>query len=201
VTIAILDYGMGNLRSVGRALEHVGAEAEITCDGRALERADAVVVPGVGRFGACMRNLAPVAETLRSVAASGRAVFGVCLGLQVLFDGSEEDEGAGLAILAGRARRLEEGPGVKVPHMGWNDVRWTARHTFTDGIPTGTRFYFVHSYAVDLDARLTVGATEHGRPFSAVVAERNVFATQFHPEKSGDAGLALYERFVREAAA
>jgi glutamine amidotransferase len=201
VTIAIVDYGMGNLRSVARALEHVGADAEITHDGRRLERADAVVVPGVGRFGACMRNLAPLAGALRSIAAGGRPVFGVCLGLQVLFGGSEEDEDAGLAILAGRARRLDNGPGVKVPHIGWNDVRWTARHPFVEGIPTATRFYFVHSYAVDVDPRLTVGATEHGRPFSAVVADGNVFATQFHPERSGDAGLALYERFVREAAA
>jgi imidazole glycerol-phosphate synthase subunit HisH len=197
VSIAILDYGMGNLRSVSRALSHVGADAEVTADPHALAGADAVVVPGVGRFGACMRNLAPVAEAVRTVARDGRPLFGVCLGLQVLFDGSEEDEQAGLGILPGRARRLAEGADVKVPHMGWNGVRWTARHPFVDGIPTGTRFYFVHSYAVDLDAVLTVGATEHGRPFSSVVGRGNVFATQFHPEKSGEAGLAIYERFVR----
>jgi imidazole glycerol-phosphate synthase subunit HisH len=201
VSIAIVDYGMGNLRSVARALAHVGADAAVTDDASALERADAVVVPGVGRFGACMRNLTPVAGTLRALAAGGRPVFGVCLGLQVLFDASEEDDDPGLAILPGRSRRLAESPGVKVPHMGWNEVRWTARHPFVDGIPTGTRFYFVHSYAVDLDPRLTVGATEHGRPFSSVVSGGAVFGTQFHPEKSGDAGLAIYERFVREAAA
>jgi glutamine amidotransferase len=201
VTIAILDYGMGNLRSVARALAHVGADTEVTDQAAALEHADAVVVPGVGRFGACMRNLAPVAGTVRAIAAAGRPVFGVCLGLQVLFDASEEDEDPGLGILRGRSRRLAERPGVKVPHMGWNDVRWTARHPFVDGIPTGTRFYFVHSYAIDLDARLTVGATEHGLPFSSVIADGSVFATQFHPEKSGDAGLAIYERFVHEVAA
>ncbi len=145
MTIAIVDYGMGNLRSVSRALVHVGANVEVTGDASTLARADAVVVPGVGRFGACMRSLAPVAGTIRSVAASGRPVFGVCLGLQVLFDRSEEDNDAGLGILTGCSRRLAAEPGVKVPHMGWNEVRWTARHPFVDGIPTDTRFYFVHS--------------------------------------------------------
>jgi glutamine amidotransferase len=148
-----------------------------------------------------MRNLAPLADTVRALARDGRPVFGVCLGLQVLFDGSEEDSDAGLGILGGRARRLPASREVTVPHMGWNDVRWTARHPFVDGIPTATRFYFVHSYAVDLDTDLTVGATEHGRPFSSVIADGNVFATQFHPEKSGEAGLTIYERFVRSAAA
>jgi glutamine amidotransferase len=201
VTIAVLDYGMGNLRSVSRALAHVGGDAGITSDPDALRHADAVVIPGVGRFGACMRNLEPAAEAVRSLARDGRPVFGVCLGLQVLFEGSEEDDDAGLGVLRGRARRLPDGAGVKVPHMGWNDARWTARHPFVDGIPTGTRFYFVHSYAVDLDPALTVGATEHGALFSSVVAEGSVFATQFHPEKSGEAGLAIYERFVKAVAA
>jgi imidazole glycerol-phosphate synthase subunit HisH len=201
VSIAILDYGMGNLRSVMRALQHVGADAELTDDAAVIGRADAVVVPGVGRFGACMRNVRPLAGALRALASSGRPVFGVCLGLQVLFEGSEEDDDDGLGLLPGRSRRLTAGDGVKVPHMGWNEVRWTARHPFVDGIATGTRFYFVHSYAVDLDPGLTVGAAEHGRPFSAVVARENVFATQFHPEKSGEAGLAIYERFARTVAA
>jgi glutamine amidotransferase len=201
VTIAVLDYGMGNLRSVSRAIAHVGGAVSIASDADGLERADAVVVPGVGGFGACMRNLTPLADTLRRLVRTGRPVFGVCLGLQVLFEASDEDADDGLGVLPGRVRRLDDGPGVRVPHMGWNDVRWTARHPFVDGIPTGTRFSFVHSYAVDLDPVLTVGATEHGRPFSAAIARDNVFATQFHPEKSGDAGLEIYERFVREVAA
>jgi glutamine amidotransferase len=138
---------------------------------------------------------------VRTLARTGRPVFGVCLGLQVLFEGSEEDDEPGLGMLPGRARRLDGSAGAKVPHMGWNEVRWTARHPFVDGIPTGTRFYFVHSYAVDLDPAVTVGATEHGVPFSSVVGEGNVFATQFHPEKSGEAGLAIYERFVRAVTA
>jgi glutamine amidotransferase len=197
--VAVLDYGMGNLRSVARAIRHVGGDPMVTADRDELRRADAVLVPGVGRFGACMLRLGPLAGSLRSLAASGRPVFGVCLGLQVLFEGSEEDAVEGLGMLPGRSRRLPAE--VKVPHIGWNTVRWTGRHPFVEGIPTGTRFYFVHSYAVDLDARLTVGATEHGRPFSAVVARDNLFATQFHPERSGDAGLAIYEAFVRGAAA
>ena len=114
--------------------------------------------------------------------------------MQVLFDGSDEDPEVGLGVLPGRSRRLPDD--VKVPHMGWNTVTWTGPHAFVAGIPDGTRFYFVHSYAPDADPALTVGVSEHGRTFGAAVARGNVFATQFHPEKSGEAGLAIYERFV-----
>ncbi|MEW6059658.1 MAG: imidazole glycerol phosphate synthase subunit HisH [Actinomycetota bacterium] len=201
MTIAILDYGMGNLRSVSRAIAHVGGAAEVTDDARTAGDADALVVPGVGHFGACMRNLRErgLDELVREVAGSGRPVFGVCVGMQVLLDGSEEDATAsGLGLISGRSRRLP--PTVKVPHMGWNAVRWTEAHPYVSGIPSGTRFYFVHSYAPDITVGTTVGVTEHGRPFSAAIAVENVFATQFHPEKSGDAGLAIYETFVREVA-
>lgn len=199
MTIAVVDYGMGNLRSVARAIGHVGGEPQVTSEPGAVARADAVVVPGVGRFGACMRNLIErgLDAALKDVAGSGRPVFGVCLGLQVLMASSEEDQDAGLGVVAGRSRRLPEG--VKVPHMGWNTVRWTVRHPYVTDLPTETRFYFVHSYAADIDAYTTVGVTEHGRPFTSVVADDNVFATQFHPEKSGEAGLAIYEAFVRQA--
>jgi imidazole glycerol-phosphate synthase subunit HisH len=199
VTVAIVDYGMGNLRSVSRAIAHVGGSAEVTSDPAVVAAADAVVVPGVGRFGACMRNLIErgLDAAVKDATGSGRPVIGVCLGLQVLMDTSEEDEDAGLGIVRGRSRRLPDD--VKVPHMGWNTVRWTARHPFVTGLPTESRFYFVHSYAADVDAYTTVGVTEHGRPFASVVARDNVFATQFHPEKSGEAGLSIYEAFVREA--
>jgi glutamine amidotransferase len=199
VTVAILDYGMGNLRSVARAIAYVGGEPEVTSDPASAARACALVVPGVGRFGACMRNLRDrgLDVALKDAATSGRPVFGICLGLQILMASSEEDDDAGLGILAGRSRLLPSD--VKVPHMGWNAVRWTARHRYVEGLSSGTLFYFVHSYAPDLDARTTVGVTEHGRQFSSVVAAANVFATQFHPEKSGDAGLSIYEGFVREA--
>jgi len=195
--IAILDYGMGNLRSVLRAVLHVGGEAEVTGDADAIARADALVVPGVGHFGACMDNLrereldAPV----RTFAASGRPVFGVCLGMQVLFDSSEEDPSRGLGLLPGGSRKLPAS--VRVPHMGWNSVEWTQQHAYTRGIPSGTPFYFAHSFAAPV-SRETVGATEYGARFSAGVAEGSVFATQFHPEKSGQAGLALYGAFVKE---
>lgn len=197
--IGVLDYGMGNLRSVARALERVGAAVEVTDDPDVVGAAAGLVVPGVGAFGACMRNLSSrgLEGPLRAFVAGGRPVFGVCLGMQVLFERSEEDPEPGLGLLPGACRRLP--PTVKVPHMGWNEVRWARPHPYAAGIPDGTRFYFVHSYAPDVADGVTVGVAEHGRPFAAAVARGNVFATQFHPEKSGEPGLALYEAFVREA--
>lgn len=199
MTVAVLDYGMGNLHSVARAVERVGGEARVTSDPSEVGRADALVVPGVGGFGACMRGLAArgLPEAIRSFAVGGRPVLGVCLGMQVLFERSEEDPDEGLGIIAGGARRLPRG--IKVPHMGWNDVAWARVHPYLDGIPSGTKFYFVHSYAADVVPEITVGIAEYGRAFSAVVARDNIFATQFHPERSGDAGLALYEAFVKAA--
>ncbi|MDP9242285.1 MAG: imidazole glycerol phosphate synthase subunit HisH [Actinomycetota bacterium] len=196
--IAILDYGMGNLRSVLRAVTHVGGEAEITGDADAVRKADALVVPGVGHFGACMRNLVErgLAEPLKFFTGTGRLVLGVCLGMQVLFERSEEDDTPGLGLIPGRSRRLP--PSVRVPHMGWNSVRWIEPHPYVAGIPNGTSFYFAHSFAPDVAAGTTVGATEYGRTFSSAVTRGNLFATQFHPEKSGEAGLALYEAFVKE---
>jgi len=198
-SIAVLDYGMGNLHSVARAVARVGGEPVVTDDPQVVAGADALVVPGVGAFGACMRGLAHhgLDRSVRAFAGSGRPVFGVCLGMQVLFDGSEEDPEEGLGILPGRSRKLPDDE--KVPHMGWNTVDWTRPHPYTDGMPSGTRFYFVHSYAPDVSEDTTVGATTFGRPFGSVGARDNVFATQFHPEKSGDAGLALYEAFVKES--
>ncbi len=129
---------------------------------------------------------------------TGKPVFGVCVGMQVLFGGSEEDPEEGLGILPGASLRLPDD--VKVPHIGWNDVSWQRPHPYVDGIPDGTRFYFVHSYAPDADGD-TVGITEHGRRFASVVSRDNVFATQFHPEKSGEAGLAIYANFVKAVSA
>jgi glutamine amidotransferase len=199
VTIAILDYGMGNLRSVARAIEYVGGKPEVTEDGLSARAAEGMVVPGVGHFGACVRNLRDrgLDRVVTEFASSGRPVFAVCVGMQILFEGSEEDTEAGLGLFEGVSRRLPDA--VKVPHMGWNSVRWTERHPYAREVPTGTRFYFVHSYAPDVAVETTVGATEHGRPFAAAVARDNVFATQFHPEKSGEPGLRLYEAFVLEA--
>jgi len=199
--IAVLDYGMGNLHSVARALDRVGADAYVTADPAAIDHADGLVIPGVGQFGACMRALraAGLADVARAWIGAGRPIFGVCVGMQVLFAGSEEDPEPGLGVLDGSVRRL---PGsVKVPHTGWNTVAWAGRrHPYAAGIPDGTFFYFVHSYAAAPDER-TVGVSEHGRVFAAAVADGAVFATQFHPEKSGEAGLQLYANFVGAVAA
>ena len=198
MTIAVLDYGMGNLRSVQRAVERVGGRPEVTSDPRTASGADAIVVPGVGAFGACMRGLAErgLDRVVEEFARTERPVFGVCLGLQVLFEGSEEDPDPGLGVLSGKIRKLDA-DGVKVPHMGWNEVRWVAEHPLIRGIPDRTCFYFVHSFAPEPLPELMVGETEHGSPFASVVAKGSVFATQFHPEKSGDPGLMIYENLVR----
>ena len=198
--VAVLDYGSGNLHSVSRALAHVGADVRVVDQAEDVA-GDAVLIPGVGHFGQCARALraAGFEAPIRSAVSDGRPVIGVCVGMQILFEASEEDDEPGLGILPGVVRRLPET--VRVPHMGWNTVSWAGRrHPFVADIPDQTSFYFVHSYAPDLGAD-AVGATEHGRTFAAVVARGAVFATQFHPEKSGDAGLQLYANIVREVAA
>ncbi len=196
--MAVLDYGTGNLYSVLRAIERVGGTAEITEDAEAVSRATALVVPGVGNFGTCMRSLAHhgLDRAVRDFAGTGRPLFGISLGMQVLFEGSDEDDVEGLGLIPGRSRKLP--PTVKVPHMGWNSVTWFGRHPYLAGIPDRRRFYFVHSFAPDVVEGITVGVATHGRPFSAAVAHGNLFATQFHPEKSGDAGLQIYENFVKD---
>ncbi|HET9673141.1 MAG TPA: imidazole glycerol phosphate synthase subunit HisH [Actinomycetota bacterium] len=199
-TIAVLDYGSGNVHSVSRALAHAGGEPVVTADASEALAADALLIPGVGHAGHCVRRIRALGldRTIRAFADSGRPVIGVCVGMQILFDGSEEDPDPGLGLLPGVCRRLPDT--VKVPHIGWNEVSWTREHPFVEGIASGTRFYFVHSYAPDVGGT-TVGETEHGRRFAAVAGRDNVFATQFHPEKSGDAGLQLYASVVKAVAA
>ena len=199
MTIAVLDYGSGNLHSVSRALARVGGDPAVTGDPSEVAAAEALVIPGVGHFGACMRAICHhgLDAAIREFRATGRPLFGVCVGMQVLFEGSDEDPEDGLGVVPGRVHRLPDD--VKVPHMGWNTVTWARPHPYTEDLPDGTRFYFVHSFAPD-PGDDTVGVTEHGRAFAAAVARDNVFATQFHPEKSGEAGLQLYERFVKAVA-
>lgn len=195
--IAVLDYGMGNLHSVLRAIQQVGGNAEVTDDFDTAAKADALVVPGVGAFGACMSALSTsgFVPLIHDFADSDRPLFGVCLGLQVLFEGSDEDPDPGLGVLPGRVKRLPDT--VKVPHMGWNEVVFDVEHPYTRHLDDGERFYFVHSFAADV-SQFTVARTDYGTNFSAVVARGSVFASQFHPEKSGDAGLSIYEAFVKE---
>jgi imidazole glycerol-phosphate synthase subunit HisH len=196
-TVAVLDYGSGNLHSVARALAHAGADAVVTAERSAALAADALLIPGVGHFGHCVRAIRSLGldEAIHGFVETGRPVVGVCVGMQVLFEGSEEDPDPGLGLLPGTCRRLPAT--VKVPHIGWNAVRWSSRHPFVERIDDATRFYFVHSYAADA-GEVAIGVSEHGRPFAAVAARDNVFATQFHPEKSSAAGLAIYANLVKE---
>jgi glutamine amidotransferase len=200
--IVIVDYGAGNIRSVERAVAHCGHAATITSDPAAVDAADVVIVPGVGAAADTMRNLRErsLVEPLRSFVSSGRPYLGICMGLQALLTASEEGgEHACLDILPGRVMRLPGG--LKVPHMGWNQVRRRQPHPVFDGIPDDAYFYFVHSYfpAPD-DGEAVIGETDYGVTFASALARDNVVATQFHPEKSGDVGLRFYDNFLRFAA-
>lgn len=197
----IVDYGAGNLRSVARAVARAGYEPLITFEPSAVERAEVVVLPGVGAAADTMSNLTRcgLVEPIRSYISGGRPFLGVCMGLQALLTVSEEGgEHRCLDVLPGRVRHLPDG--LKVPHMGWNSVRQTQAHPVFAGIPDGAFFYFVHSYyAEPEDPAVVAGETSYGVTFAAVVATGNIVATQFHPEKSGEAGLRLYENFLRLA--
>jgi len=199
----IVDYDAGNLRSVARALVHVGAEPVVSADPDDIDRAAAVVLPGVGAAADTMHNLISrnLVAPLLAYIQSGRPFLGVCMGLQALFESS--DEGGGqqcLGVLPGVVRQFQPGPGHKVPHMGWNTVDWLRDHPVTEGIPSGSAFYFVHSFYPEIpDDSLALGMTDYGVRFPSIVARDNVVATQFHPEKSSDDGLRLYANFVRWA--
>jgi glutamine amidotransferase len=197
--VAILDYQAGNLRSVQKALERFGARAVITSDPDEVSRADAMVFPGQGANDSSMRHLRArgLVEPIVDFVASGRPFLGVCLGLQLLLEGSDEGVEPGLGILAGWVRRLP--PGEKVPHMGWNQVHLRTSHPVLDGVESGSHFYFVHSYYADPElSSLVAATTTYGVEFCSAVAWDNVVAVQFHPEKSGAVGLRLYQNFVRQ---
>ena len=202
--IAVVDYGMGNLRSVEKALARAGAEAEVTRDHDRIGSADGIVLPGVGAFPKAMRNLRELGlDTLvKAVAARGAPVLGICLGMQLLFESSSENEGSeGLGLLAGRVERLEA-PGLKIPLIGWSPVAWARRSQLIDQLPDGCPFYFVHSYApIDVVEEEVLGTAEHGETFVCAVAREHLFGVQFHPEKSSDAGLQLLKNFTAVCAA
>ncbi len=201
--VLLVDTSMGNLRSVARALDRAGAEVTLSADQEAVRGADRVVVPGQGHFRDCAKALAGgLGEALRAHVDAGRPYLGICLGMQILFERSEEAEDvAGLGLFPGAVRRFADdlvdtdGRALKVPHMGWNVVR--GAHPLLD---PEAWLYFVHSYhCVPADPSLTVGTAEYGAPFCAAIAKDNVFACQFHPEKSQRAGARVLERFLEDA--
>jgi imidazole glycerol-phosphate synthase subunit HisH len=198
--IAVVDYGMGNLRSVTKALEHVapGAEVLATADPAAIRSAERVVVPGQGAMPDCMRQLAASGAREAVVEAAGAKPFlGICIGLQMLFERGEEGDTRGLGLLPGNVPRFRVS-GLKIPHMGWNEVLQRRRHVLWEGIADRSRFYFVHSYfPAPRDAGVTAATCVYGMPFTCAVARDNIFAVQFHPEKSQSAGLQLLSNFVR----
>ena len=205
--IVVVDYGMGNLRSVAQALRAVAPEANVLISGEVadIDSADRIVLPGQGAMPDCMRSLreSGVQDALM-VAARNKPLLGVCIGEQMLFDGSEEGDAAGLGLLPGKVVRFqldgqlqEDGSRFKVPQMGWNQVQQNASHPMWQDIADNSYFYFVHSYfAQPEQGAHTVGLTVYGAPFSCAVARDNIFATQFHPEKSAATGLQLYKNFV-----
>ena len=198
--IAVVDYGMGNLRSVSKALERVAPQAQVrvTAAPEEILSSDRVVVPGQGAMPDCMRQLAASGARDAVVeAARARPFLGICIGLQMLFERGEEGDTPGLGVLGGEVPRFRL-TGLKIPHMGWNEVAQSRPHALWAGIPDSSRFYFVHSYyPAPRDAALTAATAVYGRPFTCAVARDNIFAVQFHPEKSQSAGLQLLSNFVR----
>jgi len=198
--IVIVDYGMGNLRSVQKGFEKIGTPALISRQLHDIERADHLVLPGVGAFPECMRNLDVLGliQPIRNFLDSGKPFLGICLGLQLLFDESEEfGVHQGFGIIPGRVRAFDRKMGLKIPHMGWNQVSVKRTSPLFDGIADGTYFYFVHSYYVDPNNVSDVlTETDYGITFTSSVSRHNVFAVQFHPEKSQEAGLRILRNFA-----
>jgi glutamine amidotransferase len=198
-SVAILDYGMGNLRSVEKALEHVGARATRTRDHEVVRGADAVVLPGVGAMPRAMQLVRSLGfdELLHERRDAGVPIIGICMGMQLLFDSTTEMGGAeGLGLLEGPVERLDA-PGLKIPHIGWSPVSWRRGSELTAGLPEPTAFYHVHSFAPrPAHEEDLLGVAEYGAPFASVVSRGNVHGAQFHPEKSGPDGLALLRNFA-----
>jgi len=198
----VIDYGMGNRRSVQKALERVGALAPITHDHDELSSADGLVLPGVGAFPLAMRNLGELGltELIRERVGAGTPLLGICLGMQLLFESSDElEQTSGLGLLRGRVTALRTG-GLRIPHIGWNEVRFERSSPLTAGLPeAGCAFYHVHSFAArPKEASDIVGTTEYGERFATIVERANVFGVQFHPEKSSGDGIQLLGRFAAQ---
>lgn len=196
--IAIVDYGMGNLYSVDKAFARLGAAAEVTSDAAVIRQADKIVLPGVGAFGDCMRNLEEygLVEVICEVVSAGKPFLGICLGMQLLFEGSEEDPGVpGLGIMSGLVRKIDA-PGMKIPQIGWNSLALAGDSPLFARLPDPAYVYFVHSFhAVPSDQGLITATTEYGGRVTAAVGRGNIQAVQFHPEKSGTVGLKILQNF------
>jgi glutamine amidotransferase len=196
--ICILDYGMGNLRSVEKALEHIGATATIASDAETIRAADGLILPGVGAFPKAMEEIRTrgLDELIEERRVAGIPILGICLGLQLLFDSTTELGGAeGLGLLPGEVTELDA-PGLKIPHIGWSPVRWERDSRLTEGIDSETPFYLVHSFAPRAEPEELLGTAAYGSRFACAAARDNVFGVQFHPEKSSAAGLRLLSNFA-----
>ena len=197
--IAVIDYGAGNLLSVVKALRHLGCQCEVTADPAVLAAADGAILPGVGAFGDAMGQLRSrgLEEPIRAFAASGRPFLGICLGLQILFESSEESPGAaGLGLLKGKILRIPGDTGLKVPHMGWNSLNLAGESALFQGVGEEPYVYFVHSYYLQAEEEIVTATAEYGVTIHAAVEKDNLMACQFHPEKSGDVGLKILANFA-----
>jgi len=199
--IAMIDYDAGNIKSVEKALQYLGQEVVITRDADTILHADGVILPGVGAFGDAMEKLHSygLAEVIRQTVAARIPFLGICLGLQLLFESSEESPGVeGLHILDGKILRIPAQPGLKIPHIGWNNLRFPNKGQLFKGVPENSYVYFVHSYYLQAsDPAIVTAAAEYGACIHASVEKDNVFACQFHPEKSSDVGMQILRNFIR----
>lgn len=199
--IAIIDYGAGNIQSVYKALKFIDCECKITSDKNEILNADGAILPGQGEFGDCMNSIknSGIKETVDEFIKTGKPFLGICVGLQLLFEKSEESpKTQGLGIFKGTIKRIPNGEGLKIPHMGWNSIEIKKRDGLLKGVESGEYFYFVHSYYLDAEDKDIVSSqTRYGVKIDASVSRNNVYATQFHPEKSGEAGLKLLNNFKK----